>query len=140
MGFNSFFKVPNYKSNAIDFSLLLLRVVSGGFMLTHGYGKMVKLFAGDFTFADPLGIGVELSLGLTVFAEIFCALFLLLGLFTRFVSIPLMITMIVAVFIVHAEHDFGKKELGLFYLASYFILFISGPGRFSIDSNMFKSR
>ena len=109
-------------------------------MLTHGYGKMVKLFAGDFTFADPLGIGVELSLGLTVFAEIFCALFLLLGLFTRFVSIPLMITMIVAVFIVHAEHDFGKKELGLFYLASYFILFISGPGRFSIDSNMFKSR
>ena len=140
MRFNTFFRLPNHKSSAIDFSLFLLRVVSGGFMLTHGYGKMIKLFDGDFTFADPLGIGVELSLGLTVFAEIFCALFLLLGLFTRFVSIPLMITMIVAVFIIHASHDFGKKELGLFYLTSYFILFISGPGKFSIDAKMFKDR
>lgn len=140
MALTSFFRVPNYKSKAIDFSLFLLRVVSGGFMLTHGYGKMVTLFSGDFSFADPLGIGVELSLGLTVFAEIFCALFLVLGLFTRFVSIPLMITMIVAVFIVHAGQDFSNKELGLFYLTSYFILFISGPGKFSIDANMFKDR
>jgi len=140
MGFTSLFSAPVYKSTAIDFSLFLIRMVSGGFMLTHGYGKMIKLFSGNFTFADPLGIGVELSLGLTVFAEIFCALFIILGLFTRLASIPLIITMIVVVFIVHAGHDFGKKELGLFYLMSYFILFISGPGKFSIDAKLQKGR
>ncbi|WP_264434109.1 DoxX family protein [Flavobacterium agricola] len=133
----SFLRVPAHKSTSINFSLLLLRIVAGGFMLTHGFGKMQKLFLGDFTFSDPLGIGMELSLILTVFAEIVCALFIVLGLFTRFVSIPLMITMIVAVFIVHAGHDFGRKELGLFYLASYFILFISGPGKYSLDAKLY---
>lgn len=116
-----------------DISLLLLRIVGGGFMLTHGYGKCIKLINGDFTFADPLGIGSAPSLALTVFAEIFCALLVLFGLKTKWMSVPLAITMIVAVFVVHADHDFGRQEMGLMYLVIYIILILSGGGKYSLD-------
>lgn len=131
-------KNPSYGKN-IDLSLLLLRIAAGGFMLTHGYGKMEKLFSGTFEFSDPIGLGVELSLGLTVFAEILCALFILLGILPRLASVPLIITMLVAVFIVHAEDGFKKQELGLFFLISYVIILILGAGKFSVQSLFSKS-
>ena len=131
---NTKFSLLGNQTTAIDFSLLLIRIAAGGFMLTHGWGKLVKLVNGTFEFGDPIGLGVEASLILTVFAEILCALFIVLGLFTRLASIPLIITMLVAVFVVHLDHDFGKKEIGLFYLISYFVLFLSGAGRYSIDA------
>lgn len=46
--------------------------------------------------------------------------------------------MLVAVFVVHLDHDFGKKELGLFYLISYLVLLISGGGKYSVDTILFK--
>lgn len=128
------FSLFGNQTTAIDLSLLLIRIASAGFMFSHGWGKLVKLVNGNFEFGDPIGLGVELSLGLTVFAEILCAFFLLIGLFTRLASIPLIITMLVAVFVVHLNDDFGKKELGLFYLIGYLVLFLSGAGRYSVDT------
>ena len=109
-------------------------------MLTHGSSKLLKLLEGNLEFADPIGLGPEISLILVVFSEILCAIFLLFGLFTRWVSIPLIITMIVAVFIVHATHDFGKQEMGLMYLGYYIILALLGPGKLSIDYLMSNKR
>ena len=128
------FSLAGNQATAIDFSLLLIRIAAGGFMFSHGWGKLVKLVNGIFEFGDPIGLGVEVSLALTVFAEILCAFFILVGLFTRLASIPLIITMLVAVFVVHLDHDFGKKELGLFYLINYLVLFLSGAGKYSVDS------
>ena len=135
---NKNFSLFNNQLKGIDLSLLLLRLTSGGFMFSHGWGKMMKLIEGNFEFGDPIGLGPEVSLTLTVFAEIICAFFLLIGCFTRLFSFPLIITMLVAVFVVHLDHDFGKKELGLFYLISYLILLISGGGKYSVDTILFK--
>ncbi|MEL6987100.1 MAG: DoxX family membrane protein, partial [Bacteroidota bacterium] len=66
-----------------DLGLFVLRFIGGGLMLTHGIPKMLKLFKGDFAFADPIGIGQAASLGLTVFSEFICALLILVGLFSR---------------------------------------------------------
>lgn len=127
------FYVGKYDTK-VNWALLIIRLCAGGLMLTHGFPKLVKLFSGDpIQFGDPIGLGPELSLILTVLAEVVCALFLMLGLWTRAALIPLLITMFVAVFVVHIDHDFGKKELGLFYFLSYLALFISGPGRISLD-------
>lgn len=126
-------KNPTYGKN-VDLSLLLLRIAAGGFMLTHGYGKMTKLFAGTFEFSDPIGLGAGFSLILVVFAEILCASFILLGILPRLASIPLIITMLVAVFIVHAEDGFKKQELGLFFLIAYLIILLLGAGKFSLQN------
>lgn len=128
----SLLKTQSYGAK-IDFSLLLIRIAAGGFMLTHGMTKMYKLMNGNFEFADPIGIGESASLVLTVFSEVICAFLILLGVLTRFAAIPLIITMVVIIFIVHSNDPFGDKELPYFYLFSYIILFILGSGKYAVD-------
>jgi putative oxidoreductase len=128
------FNPGNYSKN-IDFALLLLRVVAGAFMLTHGWGKFLKLIGDEpIMFADPIGIGVTASLVLVVFSEVFCSIFLIFGVLTRFAAIPLVITMLVAAFVAHAGDGFGKQELPLLYTAIYFVFALAGAGKFSIDN------
>lgn len=132
------FNPGNYSKN-IDFVLLLLRLVVGGFMLTHGIGKFEKLFSGEpITFPDPIGVGATASLALVVFSEVFCSLFLIFGIATRLSSIPLIITMLVAAFIAHAADGFGKQELPLLYTLIYIVLVISGSGRIAFDNWMYQ--
>ena len=124
----------NINHGGLNFALLVLRVAFSAFMMVHGYGKLQSLTAGgEIQFGDPIGIGAPASLALAVFAEFFCSILLILGLATRLAVIPLIITMLVAVFIAHGGDDFGKKELGLHYLVVYLFIFIAGPGKYSID-------
>jgi len=118
-----------------DINALALRVVLGLSMFYgHGLDKWkVLLGEGEIQFADPLGMGVTLSLILAVFAEVVCSLLIVGGLLTRYAVIPLIITMAVAVFVVNSGQVFGKIELPLIYLAGFVALFFIGPGRFSLD-------
>jgi|SRR5690554_2352276 len=127
------FNPGKYPKN-IDLVLFLLRITAGVFMLTHGWGKFLKLI-GDapISFADPLGVGEVPSLILTVFSEVFCSILLILGLTTRLIAIPSFITMMVAAFVVHADDGFGKMELALLYGVIYLVLFIAGAGKISLD-------
>ncbi len=125
----------NYSHQSLDFALLILRVGASCLMLTHGWGKVnMAMSGGEIQFADPIGLGMTTSLYLAVFAEVICSLLLILGLATRFVVIPLMITMAIAVFVVHPPDGLQKMELPALYLLVYIFILFSGPGRFSIDS------
>ena len=120
-----------------NIGLLVLRLFSGGLMMTHGFQKFQDYATYVEKFADPIGLGPELSLQLAIFAELVCAAFLLVGLFSRLSLIPLIITMMVAAFIAHAGDPLQKKELALMYLGCYLTLFMTGPGKISVQS-MFK--
>lgn len=126
-----------FKSNNSDLAIFILRLTAGGLMLVHGIPKMMKFFGpGPIMFADPIGVGMTLSLGLAVFAEVICAAAIVIGLKTRLATIPAAATMFVAVFIVHAEDPWGTKEKALIYLMMYIVIFISGSGKFSIDNKL----
>jgi putative oxidoreductase len=130
---------PGKYTQEINLVLLFLRLAAGVFMLTHGVGKFSKL-VGDapITFADPIGLGVTISLALTVFAEVFCSILLIVGFATRFAAISLLITMLVAAFIVHAYDGFGKQELALLYGVIYLGITIAGAGKISIDNWLYR--
>jgi putative oxidoreductase len=114
--------------------LLILRVGIGGFMLFgHGWSKLLNFGQMATSFPDPIGVGSQISLALTVFAEVFCAFFIMIGLFTRYTVVPLVITMLVAAFIVHGGDPWGKKEFCLLYAIPLISLFFTGPGDFSVD-------
>ncbi|ELR70881.1 hypothetical protein C900_03316 [Fulvivirga imtechensis AK7] len=103
-------------------------------MLTHGYPKLKTLLqGGEIAFYDFLGIGNTASLVLAVFAEFLCSIFVLLGLGTRLATIPLITTMFVAAFMVHADDPFSKKEFALLYALGFITLFVFGSGKYSID-------
>lgn len=114
--------------------LLIVRVSVSSFMLTHGIPKLGKLTSGnEIQFADPFGFGPAFSLVLVVFAEVVCAVFIMLGLGTRLATIPLIIAMSVAAFHAHATDPFGTKEKPLLFLLVYIVLLVFGSGKFSID-------
>ncbi len=118
-----------------DVGKLILRLFFGLTMVfAHGLGKLSGFGDRMDSFPDPLGVGSTMSLALVVGAEFFCALAVALGLFTRAALIPLIITMFVAVFVIHGEDPFKKQELGLTYLFAYLALFFAGAGRFSVDA------
>lgn len=115
-------------------AMLLLRLVAGLTMaLTHGLGKLQGYSSSVDTFPDPLGIGSQLSLMLAIGAEFLCGILVAIGFATRFTAIPLIITMATAFFIIHGGDAFGDKELSFIYMATYLVIFIVGPGIYSID-------
>ena len=115
--------------------LLLLRLGAGGFMLYgHGWSKLTEFADKAAHFPDPLGLGSSsLSLGLAVLAEVVCALALVAGLLTRYVAGALAFTMMVAVFVVHGDDPWAKKELAALYLVPYLTLIFTGGGRYALD-------
>jgi putative oxidoreductase len=132
---------PKAEANLRDFGLLVLRLVVGGFMLVrHGIPKVERFFQQPIEFGDPLGIGVLPGLSLAVFAEVACAAALMLGLLSRLSTVPLIITMLVAAFVVHADDGFGKQELPLLFAVSYLTILLTGPGRYSLDARIFHRR
>lgn len=122
-------------TRSFDVSMLLLRLAFGGLMiLNHGWRKLGKLTGeGPIKFADPLGLGSELSLWLTVFAEVGCAALITIGLFTRMAAVPAFITMFVAAFVIHGADPFADKEHALLFAVAYLVIYLLGPGRYSID-------
>jgi len=126
---------PAWRARLDAAALLVLRVVFGGAMIYgHGWGKLTTYGERSASFPDPLGVGSPASLGLAVFAEAFCALAIVLGLLTRLAALPLIVTMLVAFFVVHGNDPFGDKELALVYLAAYLALFLRGAGAWSVDA------
>ena len=133
---------PKQQEHLINFSLLLLRLTVGTMMIySHGWGKLLKLFGEEaIGFADPIGLGMVISLFLTVFAEVFCSFLLIIGLGSRLATIPLMIVMLVAIFIIHWDDPFGKKEFAILYLVPYILIFLMGAGKYSLDALISKNK
>lgn len=130
--------------------LLILRLGIGGYMVTHGWGKVQMLQAGA-EFGDPIGIGAGPSLILIVIAEFVCALLVLVGLGTRIAALILVGAMAVAAFVAHGadpwtmgeaakafmageSKTWSSKEPALLYLIPFLALAFTGPGEFSFDA------
>jgi putative oxidoreductase len=129
--------VPGNDTVAASFGLLLLRVWFGGAMLfLHGWNKLIHFSDKAQDFADPLHIGSPASLSLVVFAEVACAVLLMLGLVTRLAAAILVINMGVALALVHSM-SLADGELAFAYLGGCGALLIAGPGRFSADAIFF---
>ncbi len=131
-----FLNPGSYPAKA-SLGLFVLRVTTSALMLTHGWPKFQRLLAGNMRFGDPIGLGSELSFVLVVTAEFLCSILLILGLFSRLASIPPAIAMLVAFSVTHADDPFGTQEKPILYFMIYIVLFITGPGKYSLDKKLY---
>ncbi|TAH17764.1 MAG: DoxX family protein [Cytophagales bacterium] len=129
-----------HASPQTDVGLLVLRIAFGGLMMRYGWQKLANFSEYASGFLNFLWLGSEVSLGLATFAELFCAFLIVIGLFTRWATMPLIITMLVAFFQAHADDTFDVKEHPLVFLFPYIALLMAGAGRFSIDGVLFGMR
>lgn len=122
-------------------SLLLLRVGFGVMMLAgHGLPKLLHFGTLLAEFPDPIGLGRSFSLVLAIFAEFFCSVLIVLGIATRLAAIPLVITMLIALALVHAADPWQSKELAAVYLVAFTVILISGGGTFALDHLLWRWR
>lgn len=113
--------------------LLFARIIFGFLFLTHGIAKIFFYSQTPDSFPDPLGFGNALSLWLVLFAEVVCSIGFMLGALFRLCLVPMIFTMCIAFFVIHAGDPLTAKEPSLMYLTLFVLLFITGPGKYSID-------
>lgn len=118
--------------------LLMIRIV-----LAYGfYGPATMKWKDINSIADWFGsIGIpapHLNAYLAAGTEALGVVLLVLGLGTRLIAIPLMITMLVAIKSVHWVNGFeaGNNgfEIPLYYIILLLTLFVFGPGKLSLDN------
>ena len=128
----------------LSFGILLIRIIIGVLMAFYGYEKLIhfeEMAASDFWAKNVsfLGMTGKIPLGLTVFAEFFCSILLIFGLFTRLALIPLAICMgyivvnISQMTIVSSGENGSEINTAFVYLIIYIGLFFTGAGNYSID-------
>lgn len=128
-----------------DLGLLLIRLIIGTLMAFIGYEKLIhfnEMAASDFWANNVSFIGMKgaTPLALTIFAELFCSVFLILGVFTRFSLLVLAFCMAYIFLVIFPGAIIEKGENGFkfndafVYFIIYLGLFFTGPGKYSIDS------
>lgn len=127
------FLFPQYcRDRIISLLILALRVFFGILFFSHGLDKMINFNELSYTYPSVLGFGSYMTLMVSVFCEFACSLFLIVGLLVRITVIPMIAAMAVAFFDIH-DGMFPAGELSLIYLVLFVILYITGPGRYSVD-------
>ncbi|HIQ46232.1 MAG TPA: DoxX family protein [Sulfurovum sp.] len=131
----------NILSYGQSFSLLLAR-----FAVAYGfYDPAMQKWSDIASVAGWFGsMGIPfptLNAYMAASTEILGVVLLTLGLFTRLISIPLIIIMIVAIATVHLSHGFSAGDNG-FEIPLYYMLFLAlfasfGAGKFSLDHLLF---
>lgn len=123
-------------------ALLFLRL-----MLAYGFYEPAKMKWGDIgAIADwfaSMGLPFPtLQAYLAASTEAAGVVLLVLGLFTRLISVPLMVVMVVAITLVHLPNGFESGnngfEIPLYYCLMLFVLLTHGAGKFSLDTLLFK--
>ncbi|MDT5158942.1 MAG: putative oxidoreductase [Acidobacteriota bacterium] len=130
----------NYQRSAVDWALLVARVIVGLVFVAHGAQKLFGAFGGPGLSAvvqmmGPLGYLVSVG-------EFFGGLGLIFGFLSRFSAASLVLIMLGAVFMVHGRFGFfmnwaGKQagegfEYHLLAIGTLLPILIAGAGRFAI--------
>jgi putative oxidoreductase len=131
----------NILSHGQSVSLLLARLtVAYGF-----YEPAMQKWSNISSVSNWFGtLGIPLptfNAYLAASTELLGVVLLTLGLFTRLISIPLMIVMVVAITTVHLSHGFAAGDNG-FEIPLYYLLFLAlfaslGAGKLSLDHLLF---
>ncbi|MEY2739727.1 MAG: hypothetical protein RL259_1636 [Bacteroidota bacterium] len=133
----------------LDFGILIIRIIIGILMAFYGYEKLAhfqEMAASDFWANNVSFLGQKgaFPLALTVFAEFFCSLLLIIGLFTRLSLLPLLFCMayiflVIFPFSIISSGDNGMEiNTTFFYFIIYLGLYFTGPGKYSLDYMLLK--
>jgi len=131
--FRMFF--PGHPSSSLLGGVLLLaRLAIGLMFMNHGMQKWLMYGELYDTFPDPLGVGSAWSLILIIMAEVVCSVFFMLGFLYRVVLLPMIFAMGMVFFVIHDGSLSDGGELSLVYMLVFVLMYLIGPGKYSVDA------
>jgi putative oxidoreductase len=140
MGIKNLFYTPPISTR--ETGLAMVRIFLGVFMIYHGWEVFDKTKMNEYTkwmidmhlfapsFFAYLGKTIELVAGI----------FILIGLFTRVVVIPLALTMAFICFAIGKGRIFTEEQYPFLFLLLSVLYFFTGPGKWSLDSILFSTQ
>lgn len=128
--------------SSMDIAPLLLRLGLGiSMMFNHGWMKVSSFDKMSGKFVEFMGLSSSMSLTMAIFAEFFCSFLLIMGLFTRLATIPLLITMFMALKVKNFQIiGADNNELAFVFLIGYCAIFLLGSGKYSVDGMIYKGK
>lgn len=135
-----------------EWAPLFLRLIIGIGFIVHGWAKISRGTAGFEKLLAQIGVPFpHLNAAITPYIELLGGLAILTGLFVTITAVPLIVTMLVAMFFIHIHYGFSSVktigltpegprfgppgcEINLLYIAGLVSLMFTGAGRWSADS------
>lgn len=139
------------QNGLVDWVFVTLRLVLGYGFVVHGWAKWSRGPAGFARLLEQIGIPFpHVSAWVVTLLELCGGFAILAGAFIAVVSIPLIISLVVAMFTVHVKYGFSSIntigltqsgpvfgppgfEVNLLYIAGLLVLLVNGGGKFSVD-------
>lgn len=136
----------------------ILRLIIGFGFIAHGWAKYSRGTAGFEKLLTFLHVPFPHLMGtITPAIEVVGGFAIFIGAFVRLAAIPLILTMLTAMFTIHIHYGFSSVktigltpegpqfgppgyEINLLYIAGLMAIMITGAGRFSIDALLAKKR
>ncbi|ROM90291.1 DoxX family protein [Pseudomonas brassicacearum] len=124
-------------TTASDVALCWLRI-TGVLMLllVHGLPKLFNFEHELVLIEDPFGMGARLTLSLAIFAEVFCPIFIALGLLTRLATLPVLFLLVVSVVRVHPEWSLAEGQFAWLLLIIFSTILVGGAGRLALGTSL----
>ncbi len=131
-------KIETLLNKGQDVSLLFLRLVLAYGFYEPAITKWSDIGAVAIWFGEDLGIPFPLlNAYMAASTEMVGVVLMVLGLGVRFIALPMMVVMVVAIATVHLAHGFSSGnngfEIPLYYFLMLFTLATHGGGVFGMD-------
>jgi putative oxidoreductase len=131
--------LAGFYASVSDLWYPMIRVAAGGFLLYHGWGKLMGGVAPVVATMTRNGIEPSIVFAyLTIGLETVGAIAIILGLFTRVFAAAIAIEMAIIAFVVQIHNGFGRMELFVFWGIIMFAIALRGGGPYSLDRKMGK--
>lgn len=146
------------KKNYQHYSPVFLRLIIGYGFMAHGWAKLSRGPAGFEKLLTQVGVPFpHITSWISPLIELIGGMAIFLGIFVSVTAIPLIFTMLVAMFTVQVNYGFSSVktigltpkgplfgppgyEINLLYIAGLLSLIFTGAGRFSVDSMLINRR
>ena len=131
-------KLINFKENK-DKGVLVFRVLAAiAIIKAHGLPKLIHFQETLQHIPDPLGMGSTLSAYFAIFTNVFCAILVALGLFTRAAALLIFSLTITGLLLVHFNDSSKIQDVPLIYSIVFGYITYIGAGKYSLDFKFFK--
>ena len=121
---------------------LFLRLFVGIMLIQFGVRHLTYYYEIRDVFPMVLGMSSETSLIVLIIIELVCSLFIMMGFFTRLMSIPPLVAMMIAEYFLLSDYTqqaihllswHQQGYLPVMFSGIYFFILLVGPGKISVD-------
>jgi putative oxidoreductase len=121
----------------VSVGLLFLRLIGGGLLISGRAWKWQAMIDGNRILESTGWVFAgEIAWFLTLFSECLCTILVMLGMFTKFTSVPPAVAMIIAGLAMPSGTAWSTRELYFLLALPFFVLSFTGAGDYSADSRI----